>query len=293
MSPASDPTGPTAGQRAVYGIFGHPVEHSRSPAMHNAAFAATGIHAVYVAFPVRPQDLSTAVAGVRALGIQGFNVTLPHKAAIMDLLDAVEPGAAAIGAVNTVHREGDRLIGSNTDAGGLARSLVEADVALQGASVVVIGAGGAARAAVVGLSAAGAVGVTVVARRPAQAQALVRDLSGAVGATTLRGSGMTGLADRLTDCDLLVQATSATLGDQAAAAAFAESLPMDALPTRAVVTDLVYEPRVTTVLARARERGLAIVDGSGMLVHQGALAFERWTGQVAPLPVMTEAFWRR
>jgi len=274
----------------VYGIFGWPVAHSRSPAMHNAAFAALGIPGVYVAFPVAPQRLRDAVTGVRAMGIAGLNVTLPHKEAIMDLVDAVDPAARAIGAVNTIYRDGDRLVGENTDAPGLARALSEAGVDLTDKHVTVLGAGGAARASVVGLGLAGARRIAVAARREEAAHTLVADVHGAVPNTTVVAIPMPSLADALRATDVLVQATSATLGDPQQAEAFARSLPLSALPGHAVVTDLVYKPRVTSVLHICQARGLATVDGTGMLLHQGALAFERWTGRSAPLDVMRGVF---
>lgn len=279
-------------QTAVYGIFGWPVEHSRSPRMQNAAFAACAIDATYVAFPVAPEALPAAVAGARALGIRGLNVTLPHKAEIMPLLDEVDALARAIGAVNTVIRTGeDRLCGTNTDAQGLARSLAEGGVDLAGKRVAILGAGGAVRAAVVGLAQAGAHEITVAARRPDAAEALVHALQQACSTCHLRATGFDGLTSLFADVDLLVQGTSATLGDQLKAQAFADQLPIEALPAHATVTDLVYTPRVTTVMARAEARGLATVDGSGMLIHQGALAFEHWTQVAAPVGVMRTAFW--
>lgn len=278
----------------VYGIFGWPVAHSRSPAMHNAAFRALGIDATYAPFPVAPDALGTALRGANAMGVRGLNLTLPHKTAIMPLLDIVEPDAQAIGAVNTVMLEDGWLAGANTDAEGLARSLQAAEVQLSGARVTVVGAGGAARASVVGLARAGAARVTVLARRPEAASAMIDSLSEFLPDTTLHAGGMvddaaTAMADTFSETDLLVQATSATLGDTPQAAAFADALPMAALPTTCVVTDLVYKPLQTAVMARATARGLRCVDGMGMLLHQGALAFERWTGQPPPLTVMAEA----
>ncbi|MFW6051903.1 MAG: shikimate dehydrogenase family protein, partial [Myxococcota bacterium] len=141
-----------SGATAVYGILGWPVEHSASPAMQNAAFEAAGLDAVYVPFPVRPERLGAAVDGARALGVQGLNVTLPHKEAAAPLLDEVDRDARVLGAVNTIVRDGDRLLGTNTDGPGLVRSLDEAGVQVRGRRVAVLGAGGAARAAVVGLA---------------------------------------------------------------------------------------------------------------------------------------------
>ncbi|MDD9946356.1 MAG: shikimate dehydrogenase [Myxococcales bacterium] len=274
----------------VYGIFGWPVAHSRSPALHNAAFHAMGIPAVYVAFPVAPQRLADAVLGVRAMGIAGLNVTLPHKTAIMDLLDDIDPAAAAIGAVNTVYRDGDRLIGENTDAAGLARSLNEAGVDLTAKHVTVVGAGGAARAAVVGLGGAGARQIRVAARRMEASRSLAAQLDGVLPNTSVAATAMESLAGVLATTDVLVQATSATLGDTPEARAFAASLPLLDLPAHAVVVDLVYQPRVTSVLRASQNRGLTTIDGTGMLLHQGALAFERWIGKPAPLTVMRSVF---
>jgi shikimate dehydrogenase len=258
--------------------------------MHNAAFAELGIDAVYVPYAVTPERLSRAVETARALGIAGFNVTLPHKAAIMPLLSAIEPGARAIGAVNTVVRDGELLIGINTDAEGLARALLDEKVALEGAVVVVLGAGGAARAAVVGLAAAGAAQIVVCARRASEAHALKGALAAQCNATELRSGDMGAeLATACSRCTLLIQATSAGLGQPELADSFANALPLEELPLDTVVCDLVYKPRKTAVLARAESLGLQTVDGLGMLLHQGALAFERFTGTRAPLPTMRAA----
>lgn len=276
---------------ATYGILGWPVEHSRSPAMHSAAFRARGLEATYVCFPVHPDDVADAVRGLKALGVRGANVTVPHKEAVLGYLDAVTPEARAIGAVNTIVREVDRLIGHNTDAPGLARSLDDAGVELAGARALVLGAGGAARASVVGLAGRGATRITVAARRLAQAQALVDALAPVCGDCELRAADLSRatLDAELPDTSLLVQSTSATLASSPDAGGFAASLAIELMPQTATVVDLVYRPRVTTVLARAAERGLNIVDGLGMLLHQGALAFELWTHLPAPLDVMRDA----
>lgn len=276
---------------ATYGILGWPVEHSRSPAMHTAAFRARGLDANYVCFPVHPDDVADAVRGLKALGVRGANVTVPHKEAVIRWLDAVTPEARAIGAVNTIVREVDRLVGHNTDAAGLARSLDDAQVEIVGARAVVLGAGGASRASVVGLARRGAVRIAVAARRFDQAELLVRELREACAPCLLEPIELSAhaLAAELPDTTLLVQSTSATLASSPDAAGFAASLAIELMPANATVVDLVYRPRITTVLARARERGLRIVDGLGMLLHQGALAFELWTHMQAPLEVMRQA----
>lgn len=272
----------------VLGIIGFPVSHSKSPAMHGAAARALGIDAVYARFPVDPADVGAAIAGIRALGIHGANVTVPHKQAVIPFLDAITDDARAIGAVNTIVREGARLVGHNTDARGLVRSLEEAHVALDGAVVTVLGAGGAARAAIVGLANAGARRIHIAARRGAEAEALARELSTHVRAE-LTSVSLDALVASFAETTLLVQGTSATLKGGPEADRFAASLPLEALPADATVVDLVYDPLETSVLARARARGLAVVDGLGMLLYQGAVAFTLWTGREPSIDVMREA----
>lgn len=267
----------------VYGVLGWPVAHSRSPAMLNAAFAAAGVDASYVRFPVAPDALADAVRGLRALGIAGANVTVPHKTSVLPLLDSVDDAARAIGAVNTVVRgEDGRLHGLNTDADGLVRALVEAGARLEGARALVLGAGGAARAAIYGLAGAGAE-VTVAARRQEAARALWHD--------ALSLSDDTGLRTALTRADVVVHATSATLlgDDDRATRLFLAQLPLEALRPGTLITDLVYTPRDTALLRAARAHGARTLDGTAMLLHQGALAFERWTGLPAPLEAMRAA----
>ena len=270
------------------GIFGWPVAHSKSPQMHESAASALGIELRYERFEVAPDDLADAVERKHEAGIDGYNLTVPHKEAIMALIDEVAPAARAIGAVNTVVRVDGRYIGHNTDAPGLVRSLEEAGVQVGDARVVVVGAGGAARAAVVGLANAGASEVTVLSRRPEQGEALVRSL-GAHVECALDAAPLSEASWSFETATLLVQATSATLESNPGAVAFAAALPIDALPAEAAVVDMVYKPLKTSVLARAEERGLSIVDGLGMLLHQGAIAFEMWTGFEPPLDVMRSA----
>ncbi|UJR84742.1 shikimate dehydrogenase [Sandaracinus amylolyticus] len=271
--------------KQLLAVIGHPIHHSLSPAMHGAAIEALGLDAAYLAFDVAPEALGDAVRGLRAIGAIGFNVTLPHKETIVAHLDAIDDAARAIGAVNTVVREGARVVGTNTDARGLVRSLEEAGVALAGTRVVIAGAGGAARAAAYGIAQAGARSITIAARRPSQAEAIARDLGGVIDACALDAPRL------LEGCDLLVQASSATLHADAGRE-LAGALPLATMPRGAAVIDLVYRPRVTAVLAAAESHGLRTVDGLGMLVHQGALALERWTGREAPVAIMRAALER-
>lgn len=270
------------------GIFGWPVAHSKSPQMHESAARALGIELRYERFGVEPDHLAELVRQQHSEGIDGYNLTVPHKQAIMALLDEVAPAARAIGAVNTVVRSGDAYLGHNTDAPGFVRSLEEAGVAVEGSRVTVLGAGGAARAGVVGLAEAGAEQITVLSRRAEQAAELVRSL-GAQSSCELRAALLDTAGEHFASSNLLVQSTSATLESNPGAAAFAASLPIDALPSDAAVVDMVYQPLETTVLQRAKQRGLTIVDGLGMLLYQGAIAFEMWTGLEPPIDVMRAA----
>jgi len=267
------------------GIFGWPVAHSKSPEMHEAAARALGISLRYERFEVAPGDLADAVRRKHEAGIDGYNLTVPHKEAIIALIDEVDPAAQAIGAVNTVVRTDGRYVGHNTDAPGLVRSLEEAGVQVGNARVAIVGAGGAARAAVVGLANAGASEITVLSRRPEQGEALITSLEPHVECS-IDACPLSEASWCFETATLLVQATSATLESNPGAFGFAASLPIEALPAEAAVVDMVYKPLKTSVLARAEELGLSVVDGLGMLLHQGAIAFEMWTGFEPPLDVM-------
>lgn len=287
--------GPTT---ALTGLIGDPVAHSRSPAMHNAAFAHLGIDARYEAWHTPASELPARVAALHAPGVLGANVTLPHKAAVIPLLDALEPEAAQIGAVNTIYRSADgALVGANTDAPGLLADLREqAGFVPAGRRVVVLGASGAARAAIFALANAG-VACLVVANRTAQrAETLVADLRATTRETRpppadanidsadwLQALALDdpALAAALAGCDLLINATSVGWND-------AETpLPDPPVSPDALVYDMVY--RQTRLLRESAARGARTLDGLGMLLHQGALAFTRWTGQQAPLDVMRAA----
>jgi shikimate dehydrogenase len=259
---------------ALCGIVLHPSAHTRSPAMHNAAFRSLGLDAVYLAFDVAPAALPAAVAGVRALGARQVAVSIPHKQAVMAQLDAVDETARRIGAVNTVTLRSGRLVGSNTDWIGAVRAL-ERETPLAGRRAVVLGAGGTARAAVFGLRERGA-RVAVLNRRPDRAAALAREL----GAESF-GS----LADlAATAHDVLVNATSVGLRSDVSPVA------AEALRAGSVVLDAVYDPERTRLLRDAEACGARVVPGKWMLVYQAAAQLELWTGLGAPIDVMAEAF---
>jgi shikimate dehydrogenase len=266
---------PVSEKTALCGIVLHPAGHTRSPAMHNAAFRALGIDAVYLAFDVAPSALPAAIAGARALRIRQLAVSLPHKEAVIELLDSVDETARRIGAVNTVTRRDDgTLLGSNTDWLGAVRAL-ERDRPLSGARAVVLGAGGAARAVVFGLVERGAQ-VVVLNRTPERARALAQ----ALGAE--RGDGLDAL--RATPHDVLVNATSVGLASDVS------PVPAEALRPGSLVMDTVYAPERTRLLRDAEARGARPLPGKWMLVHQAAEQLRIWTGREAPLDAMATAF---
>jgi shikimate dehydrogenase len=273
----------------VIGVIGDPISHSRSPAMHNAAFRALGLPYVYVAFRVEPGQVDAAVAAVRGLDLVGLNVTIPHKEAVAPLLDRLSATARACGAVNTiVHRRG-RLLGENTDVGGLDRDLEEHGVRSKLDSAVVLGAGGSARAAVVAL-ARRARTVVVAARRPERASALAAELAPRVRAKLSSlpladlAPGSADAGDVLGRAGVVVNATSAGMRGDRFPALAASATPRDCL-----FYDLVYTADRTPFMEVARGARRGAVGGLGMLLHQGALAFELWTGEAAPLEVMRRA----
>lgn len=246
--------------------------------MHNAAFAALGLDWAYLAFEVRPGDVAAALAGARALGLGGLSVTIPHKAAAAEAVDELTARARAVGAVNTVvPLGGGRLRGDNTDGAGFIASLADEGFDPVGHRCAVVGAGGAARAVVHALAEAGAAEVLVINRSASRAGETAA-LAGAVGRV--------GSPPEVAGVELVVNATPLGLAGPAAAA-----LPLDPalLGDGQLVVDLVPNPAVTAWMAAARAEGARVVGGLGMLVHQGALAFEQWTGRPAPLEVMRAA----
>lgn len=259
------PAGMTGATRAVF-ILGHPVAHSRSPAMHNAAFRAAGVDARYLALDVPPESLAAAIAGLRATNALGCNVTLPHKAAALALMDELDASARSAGAVNTVVFRDGRAIGHNTDGAGALDALREGGAKVPGARVLVLGAGGAARGIAHALAAAGA-DVTVTNRTPARA--------GGLGFPVIPWERV---PDVLRNVDILVNATTVGM--------HGERLPftLERMLPGAAVFDAVYG--ATPLLADAKARGLLAIRGEGMLLHQGARSFTLWTSKPAPLGVM-------
>jgi len=270
----SGPRRQITARTALCGIVLHPAGRTRSPAMHNAAFAELGIDAVYTAFDVRPDDLAAALAGARALGIRQLAVSLPHQQAVIAHLDAVDARARRIGTVDTITLRDGALIGSNTSWIGAVRAL-EREGSLAGAHAVVLGAGGAARAVVYGLLDRGA-RVSVLSRSVDRARALVDDLGGE------SAGALSDLAEL--PYDVLVNTTSPDPGKGGS--------PVDASQLRpaAVVMDAVDDPEQTRRLRGARILGARVVPGKWMLVHQAAEQLREWTGREAPIEVMSRAF---
>jgi len=276
------------GTTRIVGIFGDPVAHSLSPRMHNAALVAAGIDAVYVPFHVAPDQLAAAVQAIRALGITGVNLTIPHKEAACALVDELDPLAAAIGAVNTIVNRDGRLCGYNTDGIGLIRALSgELGFSVDGKRVLVIGAGGAARAALVALARAGATWIGVANRTVSRAEKLLAELSPRLSGTALAAFplGSDGSIDGLPErVDLLVNTSALGLHDDSC-----ELSPKKLLHPVGGVYDMVYGPQATQLVLAAQADGLAAADGRGMLAGQGEAAFSLWFG-VNPSPgVMRQA----
>jgi shikimate dehydrogenase len=275
----------TDARTTVVGVMGYPVRHSLSPILHNAAFAALGLNWVSVAFEVAGGKAAAALDGMRALGVAGLSVTMPHKADVAAVVDECSAVATQLRAVNCVLNRDGRLYGENTDGAGFLASLARsAHFDPAGKQCLIIGAGGAAKAVTLALADAGAASVTVVNRTAARAVD-VAVLAGPVGRVGETGAGAVALA---AEAELVVNATPVGMEGSGAPGdgwLIAPSL----LHAGQVVADLVYAPRPTPWLAAAADAGARTVDGLGMLVHQAAAQLELWTGLPAPVDVMWQA----
>lgn len=290
---------PIRGTTRVLGVFGDPVEHTLSPSMHNRALAHLGLDYVYVPFHVRPPHLREAVRGVRALGITGVNVTIPHKVAMLEHLDALDPGARLSGAVNTVHNQDGRLVGYNTDGPGFVRSLQEeAGVDPAGKRFVIVGAGGAARAIAVQLALSGAAHIAIVNRTVKNAEVLLEVVRQAVAeaahvggdqlgthAQVVEWADAKGLAQVFAEGRVVINTTSVGMAPKSDVPSV---VPPELLHPGQLVCDIVYVPQETSLLKAAKARGCQVLEGLGMLAYQGAIAFEYFTGQVAPVELMRQ-----
>ncbi len=262
------PSGPS-GRAIVAGVAGWPVGHSRSPRLHGHWLRRYGIDGLYAPFPIAPEDFEAAVRGLAAAGLAGLNVTVPHKAAACALSDRLDDTAQRLGAANTlIFGPGGDIEGRNTDTFGFAENLRESGIADGGGIAVVLGAGGAARAVVLALQSLGYGPIRLTNRTAARAEALAASLGPGIELVPWAGR-----PDALADAALLVNATSLGMAGQPAL-----DLALDDLPPGAAVTDIVYAPLETPLLAAARRCGCRAVDGLGMLLHQGRPGFHAWFG---------------
>jgi shikimate dehydrogenase len=267
----------------LYGVFGDPIRHSKSPIMLNRAFAEAGLNAAYAAFHIKPGQLKDAISGVRAMQFRGVNVTIPHKVEVMDYMDEIDEGARVIGAVNTIINDNGRLIGRNTDGIGYVRSLKEeTGIDLKGMKVLMVGAGGAARGVGYALAKEGAAHIYIANRTREKADELAKSMS---SFTTASGISLDELAGLSGEVGLIVNNTSVGMHPNV------DAVPMDTslIQNTTVVSDLVYNPLITKFLRESEARGATIHSGLGMFIYQGAYAFEYWTGIPAPVAAMRQA----
>jgi shikimate dehydrogenase len=273
----------------VYALIGDPIEHSLSPLMQNLAFRLLGLDCVYLAFRVKAEELGWAIKGIRALGVSGFNVTVPHKVAVIPLLDEVDHSASDVGAVNTVTNRGGRLVGHNTDGSGALAALSDEGVDLKGKKVVILGAGGAARA--IAFATAHTAGSLVIMNRTtSKAEELSTDLKKRYrNLIEARKLSHETLSEELVDAEVLINATSVGMSPRTE-----ESLVnRHMIRPKTTVFDIVYNPLETKLISEAKAAGAKTIGGAKMLVYQGALSFEIWTGIKAPVDEMLKAVIRR
>jgi shikimate dehydrogenase len=265
-------------------LLGHPLGHSLSPLIHNAMFDHLGLDYCYLPVEVTRENLAVVFNGLRRMNLVGCNVTIPHKVAILEFLDELDPQAALLGAVNTICFRDGRAIGHNTDGQGFLRSLEEAGMAgVAGKNIFVLGAGGAARAIAMSLAAGGAGSIYLCNRNPDKALALAEEINEKIRpcAETVAAE-LSAQGPVLKRCRLLVNTTSVGMHPHH------DQLPIaaEALSAHLTVADIVYNPHTTKLLAAARAKGCPIVHGLGMLIHQGALGFSLWTGREPPIDRM-------
>jgi len=269
----------------VYALIGDPVGHSLSPLMQNLAFQDLDLNSTYIAFQVRYDQLDQCVKCLKTLNIAGFNVTIPHKVSILSLLDKISPSASAVGAVNTVVNDDGRLIGYNTDGDGALKALSDESAELKGKNVVLTGAGGAARAIAFSLAST-ANNIVIVNRTKTKALELAQHLNEQFN-KQFRGEELSKktLQKELQHADILINATSVGMSPNVEASIVKREMLRDSM----TVFDIVYNPLETKLLKEARAAGAKTISGVKMLVYQGALSFELWTGKKAPIEKMMKA----
>jgi shikimate dehydrogenase len=271
------------GKTQLLGVIGHPIAHSLSPVMHNAALAELGLDFVYLPFPIAPENLSTALDGFAAIGLCGFSVTIPHKQAIIPLLTEISVVAQAVGAVNTVCRTEQGWYGTNTDVEGFLAPLRQQDWSQ--ATAVILGNGGAARAVVAGCAQLGCQQIHVVGRSPDKLQAFLTSWRRSPLEAKLSVHGWNELTELLPQAALLVNTTPVGMHPNEQASPL-NSTEMSCLSSGTIAYDLIYTPRPTLFLQQAEHQGAKPIDGLEMLVQQGAAALQLWLQQSAPIEVM-------
>ncbi len=274
------------GKTKLVGIIGWPIEHTFSPSLHNAAFTEVGLDWAYLPLSVSPDDLEAAVDGIKAMGFMGFNVTMPHKKTVIEYLDGLSEEAILADAVNTVKRDDDRLVGHNTDGRGFIESLkIDADFLPEGKDALIIGAGGAARSVAISLAMSNVSSLTVVNRTSNKAKiltALIKDNFPECEVKVLSQNDEK-IVSAKKGCQLIVNATSVGMRGN-------PGLPIDVSEIGAghLVYDLIYDPVETEFLKRANELGAKTLNGTKMLLYQGMIAWEIWTGLKPPADKMIE-----
>ncbi|MDF1508280.1 shikimate dehydrogenase [Robertmurraya sp. DFI.2.37] len=266
--------------KKLYAVIGNPIAHSMSPLMHNDLFQHHGIDAHYHAFAIKEEDLADAVKGFRAMNISGFNVTVPHKVAIISLLDGVDPLARSIGAVNTVVNENGRLIGYNTDGSGYVKALKSELQGLNEKKVLMIGAGGAARAIYFTLAFEGVAHIDLTNRTPIKAERLVEECPYHAKSNII---SLNEAEEQLAAYDIIIQTTSLGMSPNSEC----KVLSLHNLKESAFVSDIIYNPLETELLRQAKNKGAKTQNGIQMFVQQGALAFEKWTNVMPDIKRMT------
>ena len=268
------------------GVIGNPIGHSLSPRLHNAGYAALDLNFVYLAFEV--SDVAGCLAGMRALpNFRGLNVTLPHKLAVMEHLDELEPMAEKVGSVNTITNEGGRLIGSTTDGPGAVRAFDDAGVQLLGRRVLVLGSGGAVRAVAFAIAEmCNPAEITILGRTLERVSSLVEDLRAKAPGAFTAGDIEADIEPAMAEHEVIIQGTPVGMGPDGTGAS---CVPPETLQSDHVVFDMVYRPNRTKLIADAEALGCTVVYGIEMLLNQAALSFERWTGKGAPLEAMRSA----
>lgn len=276
------------GKTKLLGVIGCPIEHSRSPAMHNAAIAELGENYVYLPFPIAPESLRTAIEGFASIDVRGFSVTIPHKLAIIPFLEAITERARLVGAVNTVWRTETGWRGTNTDVDGFLAPLQSRSRDWSAVNPVILGNGGAARAVVVALSSLGCRQIHVVGRNQRKLDPFKESWANTDLYDAVEVHGWDELEGLVSDTGLLVNSTPIGMSPRVEESPVEGEL-LDLLPSGSLVYDLIYNPRPTRLLQLADERGLTAIDGLEMLVNQGAIALEIWLGRSVPVGVMREA----